>query len=521
MSKSAKDVPDAAVFKGDLDQVREIAEQEQPETEPKADALRGTAAIIRRISHSRKKMEETEARRYYEEKAREQLEPLRENEIAEWDGLRRRKTVIGETPNSPVVRRKTIHPPLGMSHFPEGSDQNDTHHDEIRDSHGFLDSIRDRTQSVLHPRQALHAQSAPANMRSPIGPVALTEINIRSSKVDTPTQLTDHGGQEGAQEHVYGLPPGLRKGPEESGIDSPWSKPLPSFPKSHSSTNAADIPPPTRTPTHTSRRQFSFSNFIRGQRTPDPDRPASASGPRHANNAFHQNPSRSGIGSRGSSYSSEQKKAMKTATEEERLGLVKGDSHAALLQSDPTHSHSKPFVSATSQHEHLYQPPSPIPSEDDEDEGWQMTKTLSDEHVYHRPPAYRQSPEPLSQQQREHSPPRAYQHHTNTFNPTSTQPASLPSRVIVPEQGAAYSSSQTSSTNRSPQRVSNRESYHVPIHPLQRMNQEPAAQSGYTVGGRREDYEDSQKSPHLRQQRPGQPREDSSATNHSGRPAFL
>ena len=49
LSKSAKDVPDAAVFKGDLDQVREVAEQEQPETEPKADAIRGTAAIIRAV----------------------------------------------------------------------------------------------------------------------------------------------------------------------------------------------------------------------------------------------------------------------------------------------------------------------------------------------------------------------------------------------------------------------------------------------------------------------------------------
>ncbi len=52
MSKSAKDVPDAAVFKGDLNQVREIAEVEQPETEPKADAIRGAAAIIRRFSVS-------------------------------------------------------------------------------------------------------------------------------------------------------------------------------------------------------------------------------------------------------------------------------------------------------------------------------------------------------------------------------------------------------------------------------------------------------------------------------------
>jgi magnesium transporter len=83
LSKSAKDVPDAAVFKGDLDQVREVAEQEQPETEPKADAIRGTAAIIRRLSVSRQKMEQEEARRLREDKLKDQLEPLRENEVVQ------------------------------------------------------------------------------------------------------------------------------------------------------------------------------------------------------------------------------------------------------------------------------------------------------------------------------------------------------------------------------------------------------------------------------------------------------
>ncbi len=57
LSKSAKDVPDAAVFKGDLDQVREVATQEDPEYEPKADSIRGAASIIRRISTTRRDME--------------------------------------------------------------------------------------------------------------------------------------------------------------------------------------------------------------------------------------------------------------------------------------------------------------------------------------------------------------------------------------------------------------------------------------------------------------------------------
>src|SRR5271169_257446 len=78
LSKSAKDVPDVAVFTGDLDQVRTIAEQEQPETEPKADAIRGAAAIVRRISVARQKMEMDEARRLHEDRLRD-LEPIGED----------------------------------------------------------------------------------------------------------------------------------------------------------------------------------------------------------------------------------------------------------------------------------------------------------------------------------------------------------------------------------------------------------------------------------------------------------
>lgn len=39
LSKSAKNVPDTEVFRGDLDQVRTVAEQEEPEYEPKAGKL--------------------------------------------------------------------------------------------------------------------------------------------------------------------------------------------------------------------------------------------------------------------------------------------------------------------------------------------------------------------------------------------------------------------------------------------------------------------------------------------------
>ncbi len=88
LSKSAKDVPDAAVFSGDLDQIQTIAEQEQSETEPKADAIRGTAALVRRFSMARQNMEVEELKRLHEEKMRERLAPVSEDGSPEfeWDG---------------------------------------------------------------------------------------------------------------------------------------------------------------------------------------------------------------------------------------------------------------------------------------------------------------------------------------------------------------------------------------------------------------------------------------------------
>ncbi|RPA91602.1 DUF803-domain-containing protein [Choiromyces venosus 120613-1] len=117
LSKSAKDVPDAEIFRGDLDQVRTVAEQSEPESEPKADAIRGTAAIIRRISIARQKAEVEEARRIREEKINEMLNGPNQN--MEWDGVRRRVTFSAHgTPR----RRNTMsgsHPPLGMSRMPD------------------------------------------------------------------------------------------------------------------------------------------------------------------------------------------------------------------------------------------------------------------------------------------------------------------------------------------------------------------------------------------------------------------
>jgi len=118
LSKSSKNVPDTEIFRGDLDQIRTVAEQSEPESEPKADAIRGTAAIIRRLSVARQQAEVDEARRI-----REDLHtPLSVGETAQWDGVRRRVTISGASLGPGTSRRNTLsgqHPPLGMSRIPD------------------------------------------------------------------------------------------------------------------------------------------------------------------------------------------------------------------------------------------------------------------------------------------------------------------------------------------------------------------------------------------------------------------
>lgn len=321
LSKSAKDVPDAAVFKGDLDQVREIAEQENPESEPKADAIRGAASIVRRLSTPRRQLEQAEARRLREEKALDALEPLKEDEIVEWDGLRRRKTIIGAGPTtSSLARRKTIHPPLGMTHFPEESEEQ-----ERRDSRPFISSIRERAQTLI-PRPK-HSDSAPVDMESQDGvhPVALTDIRFKGMDAHSPALPYGPGSFEEAQEHIYGHHVGSTKP-----IPSPRSKPLPASP----------VPSKSLEPGSSSKRQFSFSNFMRHSKQ---------SG--HSSDHATLRP--------GTASSHAERKAAKNATEEERLGLVKGDSSRPLM-ADTSPEHNRENTLQPSRTLSLDTPDSPV-----------------------------------------------------------------------------------------------------------------------------------------------------------------
>ena len=324
LSKSAKDVPDAAVFKGDLDQVRTVAEQEEPESEPKADAIRGAAAIIRRMSQSRQKNEAAEAKRIHEDRLKDQMESIGEDEQIEWDGLRRRKTVLSG-PQQSLRRQKTVHPPLGMARFP---DEEEDHESRIRSSDvmgsgggafngGFLDSFRRGASGRFKARKGKSLST---------GTPGLTELPLPPSASGEPATAQVLGAME--MDHVYGLPPNLRGTDGAGDVDTEYHgkhgkhitlaeeiRPVPSRESS-----LAPTPPPH------AKRQFSFSNVFTRHKH---DVPSSSD----ITHERHRPLSRLGIGSRQSSKE-RNIPGLKTATEEERLGLVKGDSTNMLTLPD-------------------------------------------------------------------------------------------------------------------------------------------------------------------------------------------
>jgi hypothetical protein len=301
LSKSAKDVPDAAVFTGDLDQIHTIAEQPQPETEPKADAIRGAAAIVRRLSSARQKMELEELKRLHDEKMQETLEPVDENGAPkyEWDGIRRRRTGTFssartgtlsthrsiKSPAPTSLAPPTPHPPLGWSHFPTEEELAEADRPITPALSSIVGTIRTKARSVLLPGHPDFRKGADApKVQSPMHPVQLTSIAVEGPKPGEPEEYRSPltGGEgSGSTQHVQFA-------------------------------DSAGLTPPTL-PLNSARRQFSFQNmFRRGQ---SPGRWDEGSIGHH----------RQRISSRG--YSSPQ---IRGATEEETLGLVKGDSHTSM-----------------------------------------------------------------------------------------------------------------------------------------------------------------------------------------------
>lgn len=282
LSKSAKDVPDAAVFKGDLDQVRQVAEVEEPEYEPRADALRGGSAILRSLSRARSEKETQEIRKIKEE----HMQPIGEGEQVEFDGIRRRRTVMD--PNRPLTRSGTVvqgkvaHPPLGMSHFPvdESDDDNDSFHP------GFFQRLRSRGKSTSS-RDSSHAvgSTTGVGMKS-LPPIPADGASSISDKDSYKQNMAQDTSYKPVDNHIQfaALP----------------------HPSASASSDSLQAPRP---PPHIAKRQFSFQNVFGRNRS---ESTGEASGSRRPTSRHSRK------GSRDANKVS--------GTEEERLGLVKGDS---------------------------------------------------------------------------------------------------------------------------------------------------------------------------------------------------
>lgn len=307
LAKSSKDVPDTAVFKGDLDQVRTVAEQEEPEYEPRADTIRGGAGILRAMSRVRTKREADEAKRIYQER----MEPVAENEEFEWDGLRRRRT-MSTTRSGSVQRSKSIHPPLGMSHFPtEQEEDEDTSHPGFfgrfgMKSHSILGS-QQRKRQAQHPVPLENVQGSP----SQFDPEADDAYGYSSLPSQQRAAVQDDTAYRGAG-HIHFADNNSRRDLSSQGSSS-LAPPQP--------------PPHARGPTGESgaRRQFSFQNVFHRKRSDNytDDRPTSRG-------ALSFISGRSGSGTSSTRDPSYPGTSGDGATEEERAGLVHGESAKIL-----------------------------------------------------------------------------------------------------------------------------------------------------------------------------------------------
>lgn len=301
LSKSAKDVPDAAVFKGDLDQVRTVAEVEEPEYEPRADTLRGGAAILRSLSKARSKKELNEAIKIKEE----HMEPIGEGEQVEFDGLRRRKTIVGDFNRPPTrsgtVMTKTVHPPLGMSQFPtyDSDDDNDSFHP------GFFQRLRSRGKSTSS-RGSSHAP----------GPNTMGMKNLPPIPTDGTSDMDRASDKDS---YKQGMSEDTSYNPHDAHIQFAS---LPEPPTSHDRQASGSS---SLKPAHMAKRQFSFQNVFGRHRA---ESTGESSGKRPV--------------SRNSRKSSREGKV--AGTEEERLGLVKGDSTHLL----PIASHGSDELNSSS-----------------------------------------------------------------------------------------------------------------------------------------------------------------------------
>jgi drug/metabolite transporter (DMT)-like permease len=356
LAKSSKDVPDTAVFKGDLDQVRTIAEQEEPESEPRADTIRGGAAIVRALSRKRTMRQLQEAQAI----ANEHMEPIDENDDVYFDGLRRRKTTSAGTTQRSIRSVKTSHPPLGLTHFPDPN-----HHSESSDD------------DDVHPGFLPRFRRSRKNSRQPSNELPLKEMK--------PADATSSTQPE--HEHVFGLPPGIQSHGDhdmdtsyKGGSAIQWTTSIDERERGRANSQTSSLmppkPPPHARPDSSGKRTFSFQNVFHRNTTnsrlgdgpitnDDSTRPLSRgalSFVSRKSNSSHQRPN----------------SRHKNASEEERLGLVTGDA-ALTRSSSPTKSTPTTTTATSSKDKSPQSYTGLLPAyeaqheDDDDDDDWFVT----------------------------------------------------------------------------------------------------------------------------------------------------
>jgi len=262
------------------------------------------------VDRARQEKQAIEAKRLHEER----MQPIGENEQVEWDGLRRRKTVL-EPGQSPLQRRKTVHPPLGMSQFPHETESVMSDDDDIHP--GFFTRLRSRGRSGTH-------QSVP--------PVPLEGLHFPKDSDGPPSSA----GNLHPHSHVYGLPPGLQRDMQQDTSYKPhepaiqWAAEV-----EDDKSKPKDSLAPPKPPPHTAKRQFSFQNVFHRNRAESAGE-GSGSGRPMSRGALSFSSKRS---------SKDHTPQTDGTTEEERLGLVKGDSQ--ILLNVPNYGGSPPDYSDT------------------------------------------------------------------------------------------------------------------------------------------------------------------------------
>lgn len=366
LSKSAKDVPDTEIFRGELDQVKLVAEQSEPESEPKADTIRGTAAIIRQISVARRKAEEEEAWRIHDERARDMHSLYPPGENVEWDGVRRRVTFSSNDKSFAGRRRNTLsgqHPPrfatpvADINEDPEVTDGGGRRRsmsvDEAMRRKAYPDIESQLKADVPEHIEHADGDTFLGRVRNLFVTKQRSRTSLRNNEIELPMSIAHRDLRDATPptSPLRGQRPRLNTiaSPDARSPYEPYAQQSASQSSPHVHVHFQELPEPTNShqydagshrtgeyapvPTnlsesyfsgsssrHNAKRQFSFQTILH--------RPKTSPGPEHHQGhsprpALWKTPSSTVSQGSGGSHQSR--------TEEEMLGLVVGD--AAITES--------------------------------------------------------------------------------------------------------------------------------------------------------------------------------------------